>query len=575
MKLFSRPSIVCLIFFLLFGAFNTNAYAATLNLVAGWNLLGNSTSAAIDVATFSDTSKITTVWKWNKAASKWAFYTPSMNATALASYAQTKGYDVLGSIAPKEGFWVNASSAAVLAGSVASGVTLAQSDLQVGWNLMGSADNKTPSQLNANLNSSLNAAGKAIVTAWAWDASSTRWKFYAPSMEAQGGLANYIASKGYQPFNAALQATDGFWLNIGAVTPTTPTSTISTLMNDFANLFSAGLPTQAAVAAKLASGFLMDGMDASTYAKQLTTAPSPLAPGDYFVTVSSTRFDNAGQGNAVAETQWVNATQLNAAGAIVGESRIKLVNVGGIWLIAGNERTVQVNLKAESGMTSAIAATAAASAVPATFSSDVSITVDPTTAALSGVASAWVSGASIVAQSASGVNIYSNPTPATFDSAVQHSQIPLCDLIVVTDCTNAVDGSEYTITLKDAAGAVLATYKETLKKAPLSASALNAAMFPSIGTITPSTIAGVTPGAPMSVSWLNPAGLVSNWVDFTVWDSNGVLVFQQSGSPSGNTFSGNFPVFIPPAADSGIALSRFEITVQAADAYGRQYVTFR
>jgi hypothetical protein len=201
---------------------SSGAYAqVALNLITGWNLVGNSSAASIDVATtFGDPSKITTVWKWNTAGSKWAFYTPSMTSSALTTYAQSKGYDVLTSIAPKDGFWVNASSPVALAGPTAAGVMLVATDLQVGWNLMSSADNKTPSQLNLGLGTNLKAAGKAIVTAWAWDASNANWKFYAPSLEAQGGtvLADYITSKGYLSFGTtALSAADGFWLNIGAV----------------------------------------------------------------------------------------------------------------------------------------------------------------------------------------------------------------------------------------------------------------------------------------------------------------------------------------------------------------------
>jgi hypothetical protein len=196
------------------------AYAqVALNLTTGWNLLGNSSAAPVDVAaTFGDPAKITTVWTWNKTGTKWAFYAPSMAPSVLAAYAQGKGYDVLTSIAPKEGFWVNALTAAALTGPTAAGVTLVESDLQRGWNLMGSADNKTPSQLNQALGSSLNAAGKAIVTAWAWDAPNTAWKFFSPSLEAQGGtaLADYITRKGYLPFSTALSASEGFWLNIGA-----------------------------------------------------------------------------------------------------------------------------------------------------------------------------------------------------------------------------------------------------------------------------------------------------------------------------------------------------------------------
>jgi hypothetical protein len=195
-----------------------NAQVA-LNLTTGWNLLGNSSTSPIDVtSTFGDPTKITTVWKWNSTASKWSFYAPSMATADLVTYATNKGYDVLTTINSKDGFWVNASSTSGLIGPAAIGVSLIESDLQQGWNLKGSADNLTPSLLNQGLNCSLNAAGKSIVTTWSWDATNSNWKFYAPSLEAQGGtvLTDYITQKNYEPFNAALSASDGFWLNIGS-----------------------------------------------------------------------------------------------------------------------------------------------------------------------------------------------------------------------------------------------------------------------------------------------------------------------------------------------------------------------
>ena len=219
--------------------------AATINLTAGWNLVGNGDSATIDVAArLNDQAKITTVWKWNKVENKWAFYAPSMTSDALAAYAQSKGYDVLTNIAPKEGFWVNAVTAATLTDSLATpptpgtpAVTLAASDLNPGWNLLGSADNKKPSQLNTGLSSSLNAAGKSIVTVWAWDAPTAKWKFFAPALEAQGGtaLASYITGKGYLAFSTAPSATDGFWMNIGpasvVVSPTPALDLAKTFMS--------------------------------------------------------------------------------------------------------------------------------------------------------------------------------------------------------------------------------------------------------------------------------------------------------------------------------------------------------
>ena len=224
-----RFSLFRLLLLVVLATAATQARAQTnFSLSAGWNLLGNRSAASIEVATtFGDANKIMSVWTWNRAASKWAFYTPSLTGQALTNYANTKGYDVLISIAPKEGFWVNASAANALAGPVANAVTLVASDLQSGWNLLGSADNKTPSELNLGLTNSLNVANKAIITAWAWDAPSTKWRFFAPPLEAQGGtaLADYISTKGYLPFTAALSPADGFWLNIGAASGTTAPGT--------------------------------------------------------------------------------------------------------------------------------------------------------------------------------------------------------------------------------------------------------------------------------------------------------------------------------------------------------------
>jgi hypothetical protein len=92
-----------------YGAFLTSQASTTpINLVAGWNLMGYSGSAPMDLSQFS-ASNATTVWKWVSSKSAWAFYAPTLSATDLASYAAGKGYDVLTNINPGEGFWVNAA----------------------------------------------------------------------------------------------------------------------------------------------------------------------------------------------------------------------------------------------------------------------------------------------------------------------------------------------------------------------------------------------------------------------------------------------------------------------------------
>ena len=182
----------------------------------GWNLLGNSDTAPINVASQFNSASITSVWSWNKVTQRWAFYTPTLSALELATYAQSKGYDVLGSIASKEGFWVNASTSGTLAGPASATATLSAADLVTSWNLLASADGKTPSALIDALATGLGAAQQSVSTLWAWDAAQSKWKFYAPSLDHQGGtvLADYIASKSYAPFASTLAASDGFWLNV-------------------------------------------------------------------------------------------------------------------------------------------------------------------------------------------------------------------------------------------------------------------------------------------------------------------------------------------------------------------------
>lgn len=203
------------------------APAATLNFLPGWNLLGNSANALLDVATtMGDPLTVTTVWKWIPATSKWAFYAPSMTAPALATYAASKNYDVLSTINGGEGFWVNAKvafAAQLPAGNAISSTAFADqfappNRLPTGWSMIATGDNVTT---NAFVNAiALTApvapavAATSLTTLWAWDAAQSNWYFYAPSLDNSSGLAAYIASKSYLNFGTKTLAPDmGFWVN--------------------------------------------------------------------------------------------------------------------------------------------------------------------------------------------------------------------------------------------------------------------------------------------------------------------------------------------------------------------------
>ncbi|MBI2317521.1 MAG: matrixin family metalloprotease [Betaproteobacteria bacterium] len=192
-----------------------------LNFLAGWNLAGNGSGAAIDVArTFGNSTDILTVWKWVAAESKWAFYSPSLSAEKLSDYASSKGYALLATVDSSEGFWVNARktfTAHFPAGTTVSSASF-QTGLGTGWNLLAIGDNKTPREFNAVLGAppAYGDVPSNLTTLWAWDAAKANWYFYAPSLEAKGGtvLSDYIYTKGYLEFGTkTLDPAAGFWVN--------------------------------------------------------------------------------------------------------------------------------------------------------------------------------------------------------------------------------------------------------------------------------------------------------------------------------------------------------------------------
>ena len=192
------------------------------NPAQGWNLLGNASDQSVEVATYlGDPSKVTSVWKWNSAQGKWAFYSPSLSSAALASYAQTNGYTTLNQLNPREGFWVNAVKSFSFTIPATANQTLSEADLLQGWNLLASADGKTPSQLSQALAGSLSAAGKSDVSYWTWSTTAGKWRFHAPSLEKTGELKGYVTANAYAAFASPVSSTEGLWVNVSGGASTT------------------------------------------------------------------------------------------------------------------------------------------------------------------------------------------------------------------------------------------------------------------------------------------------------------------------------------------------------------------
>ena len=199
------------------------ALSYVANFAQGWTLTGNGLDTPIDVAaTFGSMTvapSVVTVWSWDATSTNWRFYTPKLSAADLQAYVQNKGYQLLTTIAPRTGFWINAASAFGLPGQSALPVVITAADLTTGWNLVAIGIDATPPEFNAGLtNAAPSTIPKNLTSLWAWDNPASAWYFYSPILEAQGPtkVKEYADTKGYFDFatqNKKLGLGTGFWVN--------------------------------------------------------------------------------------------------------------------------------------------------------------------------------------------------------------------------------------------------------------------------------------------------------------------------------------------------------------------------
>lgn len=219
----------------------------TTALLAGWNLLGNPLQTSIvmqerfgnvDVPVANVTSNVVSVWKWLPASSQWAFYAPAMSAQALATYVAGKGYAALERIEPGEGYWINAKGPWRFQARTGVPSPSVPQALSSGWSLLGvGGEAVTPAAFDKALSvgglsgqylcypgecwqvSGGLTATPSIKTLWSWDAATSKWRFFAPSLALQTGavMQDYATGKGYIPYDLDelmyLHVGEGFWVN--------------------------------------------------------------------------------------------------------------------------------------------------------------------------------------------------------------------------------------------------------------------------------------------------------------------------------------------------------------------------
>jgi len=197
-------SVIAVLVIALFTVPAKNANAGNISLTTGWNL--KSSLVAINVAgTFgADSAKYASVWKWE--SNSWSVYLPGQDTS---EYATAKGFNVLATMAPGEGFWVNVTVSTDQIVSV-SGVQTNVSTilLSPGWNLKG-LTSEAPSAVNVA--QVFGADSTKFASVWKWESNS--WSVYLPGQDT----SEYATAKGFNVL-ATIAPSEGFWVNVTAST---------------------------------------------------------------------------------------------------------------------------------------------------------------------------------------------------------------------------------------------------------------------------------------------------------------------------------------------------------------------
>jgi hypothetical protein len=283
------------------------------SVMAGWNLLGNGTTAPLDVVSaFGDGSKVTSVWKWVPAAKNWAFYTPA-EMDGGAAHAASHGYDFLRTVNAGEGFWLNAKKSVAFQLPTAPylGASAYKGKLPSGWNLIAVGDNQTPGAISKALyvTPSVNeAAAFDLNSLWAWDNALSRWYFYASSLDQSGELGSFIQTRSYLDFsNKTMEPTTGFWTSVdGTVVPGT-SITISGRVAK-AQALAGALVSAYALKADGSKDFLLPGGSTLSDADgRFTLALATLPNGPVLLEASGGNYKSGYSGKELASTAAVSA----------------------------------------------------------------------------------------------------------------------------------------------------------------------------------------------------------------------------------------------------------------------------
>jgi hypothetical protein len=212
-------------------------YVGGTNATTGFTLAGNGFDTVINVITLfgakdapvnNITNNINAVWAWNAVMQKWRFHTPQFTTANSAAYALANNYEVLTSVAPGEGYWIEVVAPLSLPAQSGTPYVPAKPQFDLlprSFNLLSIGTTMTPSQFNIAVGTPPvpSTFAQNVNSLWVWDSQRTKWYFYSPQLEQPGAPftnAQYCAANGFLDFGGGtppapaliLQPGMGFWI---------------------------------------------------------------------------------------------------------------------------------------------------------------------------------------------------------------------------------------------------------------------------------------------------------------------------------------------------------------------------
>ena len=211
-----------------------SAAPVTLPLAISFNLVANSTAAALNVASVfgsqdpgaqlpNVTSRVDAVWSWNATTRMWRFFSPQLTVAQGAAYAASRNYEPLANVPPGEGYWISAYQAFTLA--VPGGTPFIYAQANFGarpqfWNMLGNGATQSVQQFNCGVGASATPpCASNFESLWAWNPQQSKWYFHSPQLDQPGSVltsCQYAASHNLLCFDGPplkqLEPGSGFWV---------------------------------------------------------------------------------------------------------------------------------------------------------------------------------------------------------------------------------------------------------------------------------------------------------------------------------------------------------------------------